>query len=103
MTPATKTDNSNKSTSRPGPTNAPSAPASFQSPAPRLRTRTNGSRRPNPTTAPSSELFNPPQPPSTVFPTTPTTNAGTVSQFGMRRLRRSDQPAIRANRQPQPG
>ena len=48
MSPATNTDPISRSISRAGPAKAPSAPASFQSPAPRLRSRTNGSSKAKP-------------------------------------------------------
>ena len=38
---------------------------------------------------PAAKLLSPRQPPSAVFAATPINNPGTVSQFGMRRLRRS--------------
>jgi hypothetical protein len=78
----------------PGPTKAPNAPANFQSPAPRLRRSTNGSSKASPTAAPSSEARSPAHRPKTVFAVTPINSPGTVSQFGMRRLRRSVHPAM---------
>src|SRR5580658_7481006 len=97
MIPATKIDPISKSSSTPGPTNAPKAPASFQSPAPRLRRKTNGNNTSNPSPAPNREVFNPAHPLVRTFAETPTSNPGTVSQFGMRRLRQSVHPAISAN------
>src|SRR3954453_1485357 len=93
--PATKTDPRSRSISNSRPANAPSAPASFQSPAPRLRSRTKGSRSPRPTSAPMSDEINPFFPPRIVFVATPASKPETVSQFGIRRLRKSVQPAIR--------
>ena len=93
MTPATRIDASKRSTSKPGPVKAPNAPASFQSPAPRLRNITKGNSSASPSAAPSSEAFNPDQPLRTVFAMTPISKAGTVSQFGMRRQRKSVHPA----------
>src|ERR1035438_10641952 len=77
-----------------GPTNAPKAPASFQSPAPRLRTKTKGSSRSNPNPAPSRDVFKPPNPLAIELAAIPTSSPGTVSQFGIRRLRQSITPAI---------
>src|ERR1700676_1668141 len=96
MIPATRIDASNKSTNKPGPVNAPKAPANFQSPAPRLRNSTNGNSNARPNAAPSREAFSPSQPLKTAFARTPTSNAGTVSQFGIRRHRRSVHPAAAA-------
>src|SRR3974390_3022255 len=87
MTPAMKTDPSSRSTRCPGPAKAPSAPASFQSPAPRLRSSTNGSNSTKPSAAPSREVLKPIQPPKVALAAIPTSNPGTVSQFGIRRLR----------------
>jgi len=92
--PATKTETTSRSISTPGPTNAPKAPASFQSPAPRLRTITKGSSRSNPNPAPSRDVFKPPNPPAIELAAIPTSSPGTVSQFGIRRLRQSIKPAI---------
>jgi len=92
--PATKTDPINRSAKTPGPTKAPRAPANFQSPAPRLRSSTNGNNSSKPKPAPSRESFKPCTPAATVFNATPATNPGKVSQFGMRRLRKSEMPAI---------
>src|SRR5450755_764038 len=97
ITPATKTDPSNKSTRRPGPVKAPRAPASFQSPAPRLRRSTKGSSNARPTPTPSSDASRAALPPRAMFMANPVARPGTVSQFGIRRLRKSVQPAIRAN------
>jgi hypothetical protein len=97
MTPATKTEPMSKTARTRGPTNAPKAPASFQSPAPRLRRKTNGNSTSNPSPAPSREVLNPAHPLVRTFAETPTSNPGTVSQFGMRRLRQSVHPAISAN------
>lgn len=97
ISPATKIDPRRKSVNSGGPANVPKAPASFQSPAPRLRSNTNGSNKPSPSNAPSREVFSPPQPPTTLRIATPAANPETVSQFGMRRLRRSVHPAIAAN------
>jgi hypothetical protein len=72
----------------------PKAPASFQSPAPKLRNRTNGSNKSRPSPAPSSEAFSPLHPLSTEFAAMPTNNAETVNQFGMRRLRKSVHAAM---------
>ena len=55
MIPATKTDPNSRSTSVPGPANAPRAPASFQSPAPRLRSRTNGNSSAKPSPRPAGK------------------------------------------------
>jgi hypothetical protein len=44
-------------------------------------------------TAPSREVFNPLQPPKIVLAAIPITNAGTVSQLGILRLRKSVHPA----------
>ena len=92
--PATKTETTSKSTRMLGPTNAPKAPASFQSPAPRLRTKTKGSSRSNPNPAPSRDVFKPPNPLAIELAAIPTSSPGTVSQFGIRRLRQSITPAI---------
>src|SRR5580704_8058081 len=97
MTPATKTEPISKSARNRGPTKAPKAPASFQSPAPRLRRKTNGNSTSNPSPAPRREVFNPAHPLVRMFAETPTSNPGTVSQFGMRQLRQSVHPAISAN------
>jgi hypothetical protein len=97
MTPATNTEPISKSARNRGPTNAPKAPASFQSPAPRLRRKTNGNSTSNPSPAPRREVPNPAHPLVRTFAETPTSNPGTVSQFGMRRLRQSVHPAISAN------
>src|SRR5271157_4564028 len=96
MTPATNTDASSKSTNSHGPANAPSAPANFQSPAPRLRSSTKGKSNAKPSPAPSREVFSPLQPLRAEFTTSPVSSAGTVSQFGIRRARRSVQPPITA-------
>jgi hypothetical protein len=97
MTPATKTEPISKTVRCPGPTNAPKAPASFQSPAPRLRRKTNGNSNSNPSPAPRREVPSPAHPLVRTFAETPTSNPGTVSQFGIRRLRQSVHPAISAN------
>ena len=97
MTPATKTDPSNMSVKIAGPTKAPNAPASFQSPAPRLRKSTNGSSNASPTAAPSKETRSPAHRLKTVFAVTPINSPGTVNQFGIRRLRRSVHPAMSDN------
>src|SRR3984957_1125351 len=94
MIPATNTDPISRSANTPGPTNAPKAPANFQSPAPRLLSNTNGNKSSKPKPAPSREILKPCTPVATVFNTNPTTNPGKVSQFGMRRLRKSVKPAI---------
>src|SRR5580704_17836953 len=78
------------------PTNAPKAPASFQSPAPRLRRKTKGKSTSSPSPAPSREVINPALPSARTFAKTPIRNPDTVSQFGMRRLRQSVYPAISA-------
>ena len=96
MIPATKTEPISRSTSTCQPTNAPKAPANFQSPAPRLRRKTNGKSTNKPKPAPSREAFSPALPFAITFTETPTSNPGTVSQFGMRRLRQSVHPAISA-------
>src|SRR5579864_7602734 len=96
ITPATRIDVSNRSTSNPGRVKAPSAPASFQSPAPRLRSSTKGSSNANPSAAPNKESFSPVQPLNTVLNVTPTSIPGTVTQFGMRRQRKSVHPATPA-------
>src|ERR1700729_2175199 len=93
MMPATRTETTSKSTSMLGPTNAPKAPASFQSPAPRLRTKTKGSSTSKPNPAPSRDVFKPPNPLAIAFAAIPTSSPGTVSQFGIRRLRQSIRPA----------
>src|ERR1700691_4032726 len=93
MMPATKTDPISKFSSTSQPTNAPKAPASFQSPAPRLRNKTKGSSTNNPNPPPSREVFNPCNPPVAALTATPTRNPGTVSQLGIRRLRQSVKPA----------
>src|ERR1700756_242698 len=98
MTPATKTEPIRISIRRPGPVYAPSATANFRSPAPRLFSNQKGSNRANARPAPSSDSFIPLQPPRKVFAATPTTNPGTVSQFGIRRLRQSVHPAINESR-----
>jgi len=97
MTPATKTEPISKFTNTSQPTNAPKAPASFQSPAPRLCRKTNGKSSSSPSPAPSREVFKPGHPPNSTFTDTPISNPGTVSQFGIRRLRQSVQPAISAS------
>src|SRR5579863_4078953 len=102
MMPATKIDPISRSASTRGPTKAPKAPASFQSPAPRARNSTKGSNNSKPKPAPSRESFIPVHLPANVFNTTPATNPGTVSQFGMRRLRKSVQPAIKDRSTAQP-
>src|ERR1700678_3550086 len=96
MMPATKNDPISKFSNTSQPTNAPKAPASFQSPAPRLRNKTKGKSTSNPKPAPSREAFNPPNPPVAALAATPTSNPGTVSQLGMRRLRHSVKPAATA-------
>jgi len=68
-------------------TNAPKAPASFQSPAPRLRRKTNGKSSSNPNPAPSRATSRR-QSSHSAFATIPH-QRGTVSQFGIRRLRQS--------------
>src|ERR1700686_1991646 len=85
IAPATRivtisTDNNSR-----GPRLLPSAPASFQSPAPRLRTSTQGKSNPNPNAAPNSALNNPGQRYRIVLTTTPAAKPETVSQFGIRR------------------
>src|SRR5271170_3831881 len=87
----------------PQPTNAPKAPASFQSPAPRLRRKTKGRRTSNASPAPNSEALIPIHPLASTFADSPTKNPGTVSQFGMRRERKSVQPATSANATASPG
>src|SRR6266481_1329231 len=96
MMPATKIEPISKFAIASQPTNAPKAPASFQSPAPRLRRKTNGKSTSSPNPAPSREVFNPSHPPTATFARTPTRNPGTVSQFGILRLRQSVHPAISA-------
>src|ERR1700688_3555980 len=96
MIPATRTDPISKFSKIPQPTKAPNAPASFQSPAPRLRRKTNGNSTSSPNPAPSREVFNPGHPAAITFNKTPTSNPGTVSQFGIRRLRQSVHPATSA-------
>src|SRR5581483_2055473 len=95
--PATKTDINRRSSNKAGPVKVPSAPASFQSPAPKLRSSTKGSNKPRPTSAPNREVFKPLQPLSKVLAATPRANAGTVSQLGIRRVRISVHPAITAS------
>ena len=53
--------------------------------------------RADPKPAPSREAFSPALPFTSTFTETPIRNPGTVSQFGMRRLRQSVHPAISAN------
>lgn len=96
MIPATKIDPTSKVSMALQPTIAPSAPAIFQSPAPRLRSRTNGKSTSSPTAAPSREVLSPAQRYAIVFTATPMANAGTVSQLGIRRLRKSVHPAAHA-------
>jgi len=79
-----------------GPTNAPSAPTNFQSPAPRLRMSTNGSSNPRPRQAPRTEAFAPGQPRIRALIAMPKINPETVSQLGIRRLRQSMTPATAA-------
>ena len=78
------------------PTNAPRAPASFQSPAPRLRRKTKGKSSSSPSPAPSREALSPNHPLASAFTETPIKSPGTVSQFGIRRLRQSVYPPISA-------
>ena len=59
MIPASRIVPASTAISCRGPRHAPSAPASFQSPAPRLRRSTNGSSSPSPSSAPSSADFSP--------------------------------------------
>ena len=98
ITPATKIDATNRLTSSSRPAKAPRAPANFQSPAPRLRNKTKGNNNPRPTKVPSKDDASPVFPPRTVLRTTPATKPDTVSQFGMRRLRKSVHPAMIDNR-----
>src|SRR5271154_1232866 len=97
MIPATNTEPISRSTSTCQPTKAPRAPANFQSPAPRLRRKTNGKSTSSPKPAPNREAFSPALPFAITFTKTPIRNPVTVSQFGMRRLRQSVHLAISAN------
>src|SRR5271156_1413179 len=96
MMPATKNDPISKFSNTSQPTNAPRAPASFQSPAPRLCNKTKGKSTSNPKPAPSREAFNPPNPPVAALAATPMSSPDTVSQLGIRRLRQSVKPAATA-------
>src|SRR5215469_7826510 len=96
--PATKMLPKMISTSSAGPRIAPTAPISFQSPAPSARSSTNGKNTASPSPAPSSDAFPPCQltlcqPQRTKFMITPAKNPDTVSQFGIFRVRQSVQPA----------
>ena len=66
-------------------------------PRPGCAEKPNGKSSSSPSPAPSREAFNPAHPPASTFTETPTRNPGTVSQFGIRRLRQSVHPAISAN------
>src|ERR1700722_4340555 len=92
INPATKTVATSTVISREGPRNAPRAPTSFQSPAPRLLSRTKGKSSPNPSPAPNSELLAPAQPEASVFAAKPRNSARTVSQLGIRRERQWGPP-----------
>src|ERR1700678_175730 len=89
MAPFTKTDASSTVSTCSGPRKAPDAPANLTSPIPRPLTRASGNSSAKPRAAPSSALFVPAQPHAAVFAETPIRSPGTVSQFGIRRLRQS--------------
>src|SRR6202030_3939142 len=74
------------------PNTAPIAPINFQSPAPNPRSSTNGSKRPSARPAPSSEFNAPSQPFSVALAVRPARAPDTVSQFGIRPVRKSKKP-----------
>src|ERR1700747_614116 len=79
------------------PRNDPTAPISFQSPAPNARRLTSGSKRISARPLPSREKSKPCQPFSTRCSVTPERTPGTVSQLGMRRERQSSNAAETVN------
>jgi hypothetical protein len=96
ISPATTIVHIRTAINRCGPRNAPKAPVSFQSPAPRLRTITSGNSNAKPNPAPSNAVFAPAQPSVAPLAAIPRTNPGTVNQFGIRRQRQSVNPAVAA-------
>src|SRR5437763_1705606 len=80
-----------------GPTKAPTAPTSFESPPPKLLNKTKGNRTANPRAAPSRDLPVPCQPDRVKLRPIPTTNPLTVNQLGILRLRRSKNAATVAS------
>src|SRR5882762_427554 len=75
---------------------APEAPTSFQSPNPNACKATKGNNRSIARPRPASDDLAPGKPKQTVLRINPKAAAGTVSQFGIRRLRQSVTPAISA-------
>jgi len=76
-----------------GPRNAPNAPISFQSPAPRPRNTTKGKSNASANPAPCRPALVPGNRQTIVFKATPSNKAGTVSQFGILLERQSSHPA----------